>query len=203
VSPGRERIVANTERTAGLRIESEAAIAAVVAAVERSPAEPLRLAVLRAVRNGVITGEGPTTAGRIHFSRAIDAADTALVRRILMAGGAPPVTRAEADALFDIHEAACERADGGAFDDLLAKAIAHHVLAASGHRVPERARALSSAMALAGWTRNEALDPSVAAWLERRLRRGGRQQAQLGALAALLGPAGASRVPTLAIDLAA
>ncbi|MFL5084578.1 MAG: hypothetical protein ACJ8FP_07145 [Xanthobacteraceae bacterium] len=195
--------MANTERTAGLRIESEAAIAAVVAAVERSPAEPLRLAVLRAVRNGVITGEGPTTAGRIHFSRAIDAADTALVRRILMAGGAQPVTHAEADALFDIHEAACERADGGAFDDLLAKAIAHHVLAASGHRVPERARALSSAMALAGWTRNEALDPSVAAWLERRLRRGGRHQAQLGALAALLGPAAASRVPTLAIDLAA
>ena len=193
----------NSERTAGLRIESEADIAAVVAAVERSPAEPLRLAVLRAVRNGVITGEGPTTAGRIHFSRAIDAADTALVRRILMAGGAQPVTRAEADALFDLHEAACERADGGAFDDLLAKAIAHHVLAASGHRVPERARALSSAMALAGWTRNEALDPSVAAWLERRLRRGGRHQAQLAALAALLGPAGASRVPTLAIDLAA
>jgi len=186
-----------------LRIESEADIAAVVAAVERSPAEPLRLAVLRAVRNGVITGEGPTTAGRIHFSRAIDAADTALVRRILMVGGAQPVTRAEADALFDIHEAACERADGGAFDDLLAKAIAHHVLAASGHRVPERARALSSAMALAGWTRNEALDPSVAAWLERRLRRGGRHQDQLAALATLLGPAAASRVPTLAIDLAA
>ena len=195
--------MANTERTAGLRIESEAAIAAVVAAVERSPAEPLRLAVLCAVKNGVITGEGPTTAGRIHFSRVIDAADTALVRRILMAGGAQAVTRAEADALFDLHEAACERADGGAFDDLLAKAIAHHVLAASGYRVPERARALSSAMALAGWTRNEALDPSVAAWLERRLRRGGRHQAQLGALAALLGPAAASRVPTLAIDLAA
>ena len=195
--------MANTERTAGLRIESEADIAAVVAAVERSPAEPLRLAVLRAVRNGVITGEGPTTAGRIHFSRVIDAADTALVRRILMAGGAQPVTRAEADALFDIHEAACERADGGAFDDLLAKAIAHHVLAASGHRVPERARALSSAMALAGWTRNEALDPGVATWLERRLRRGGRHQDQLAALATLLGPAAASRVPTLAIDLAA
>jgi len=186
-----------------LRIESEADIAAVVAAVERSPAEPLRLAVLRAVRNGVITGEGPTTAGRIHFSRAIDAADTALVRRILMAGGAQPVTRAEADALFDLHEAACERADGGAFDDLLAKAIAYHVLAASGHRVPDRARALSTTLALPGWTRNEALDPSVAAWLERRLRRGGRHQAQLAALAALLGPAGASRVPTLAIDLAA
>jgi hypothetical protein len=29
------------------------------------------------VRDGVITGEGPTTRGRIHFSRALDAQDAA------------------------------------------------------------------------------------------------------------------------------
>jgi hypothetical protein len=29
------------------------------------------------VRNGVITGEGPTTTGRIHLSRALDAQDAA------------------------------------------------------------------------------------------------------------------------------
>jgi hypothetical protein len=195
--------VKNTQRAPALRIESEADLAAVVAASERSGAEPYRLAVLNAVRNGVITGEGPTTAGRIHFSRAIDATDTALVRRTLMAGGAQPVTRTEADALFDIHEAACERADGGAFDDLLAKAIAHHVLAASGHRVPDRATALSSATALADWAQNQSLDPDLAGWLERRLRRCGRHQAAVAALAQLLGAAGASRVPTLTVDLAA
>jgi hypothetical protein len=98
--------VHHTEPTAGSRIETEADLAAVVAAIEESPAESHRLAVLNAVRNGVITGEGPTTAGRVHFSRAIDVTDTALVRLALMAGGAPAVTRAEADALFDIHEAA-------------------------------------------------------------------------------------------------
>ena len=36
---------------------------------------------LAQVRRGVITGEGPTVAGRAHFSRSIDA-DTALCARI-------------------------------------------------------------------------------------------------------------------------
>jgi hypothetical protein len=193
--------VEDTERAAALRIESEAELAAVVAMSERSRAH--RLAVLNAVRIGVITGEGPTTAGRIHFSRAIDAADTALVRLALMAGGTQPVTRAEADALFDIHEAACERADGGAFDDLIVRAIAHHVLAESGHRVPDRATALSSTTALADWAQGQSLDPDLAAWLERRLRRSGRHQAALAALATLLGVAAAGRVPPLAVDVAA
>src|SRR5258708_27339591 len=34
------------------------------------------------VRDGVITGEGPTTKGRIHFSRALDADDAAWRARI-------------------------------------------------------------------------------------------------------------------------
>jgi hypothetical protein len=193
--------VDDTERAAALRIESEAELAAVMAMSERSGAH--RLAVLKAVRTGVITGEGPTTAGRIHFSRAIDAADTALVRRALTAGGTQPVTRAEADALFDIHEAACERADGGAFDDLMAKAITHHALAASGHRVPERATALSAATALADWAHGLPLDRVVAAGLEKRLRRCGRHRAQLAALVALLGEPPAWCAPMLAADLAA
>jgi hypothetical protein len=195
--------VENTERAAGLRIESEADLAALVAASEGSGAEQHRVALLNAVRNGVITGEGPTTAGRIHFSRAIDAADTALVRLALMAGGAQAVTRAEADALFDIHQAAFERVDGGAFDDLLAKAVALHVLAASGRRVPDRATALSCTAVLADWAQNQSLDPAIAAWLERRLRRRGRHQDTLVALAALLGAAASGRIPTLAVDLAA
>lgn len=194
-----ERVVQNIEPAVGLRIESEAELAALIAAIDRSGAEAYRLAVLNAVRNGVITGEGPTTVGRIHFSRAIDAADTALVRRALMAGGAQPVTRAEADALFDIHEAACERADGGAFDDLLTKAIAHHALAASGHRVPDRAAALSSTAAFAKRPQGQFLAHGIAAWLERRLRRGRHQPA----LAALLGTDASLPVARLAVDVAA
>src|SRR5258705_2201021 len=89
---------------------------------------------LTIVRDGVITGEGPTTRGRIHFSRALDARDVAWCARILTAMAVPdqPVSRAEAEALFEINAAATERSDNGQFDDLLAKAIVHHAASASG-----------------------------------------------------------------------
>jgi hypothetical protein len=40
----------------------------------------LGVCALGIVRDGVITGEGPTTRGRIHFSRALDAQDAAWCR---------------------------------------------------------------------------------------------------------------------------
>ena len=140
------------------------------------------------MRNGVITGEGPTTKGRIHFSRTIDSGDTALITRILHAGN-DAVSRAEAEALFEIHEAAFERADHGQFDDLFAKAIAHHVMAAAGRPVPPRAVALAPATALADWAAPDqfAIGGEVAGWLETRMRRKGRPCAPLAALAAMIG----------------
>src|SRR4029077_8995390 len=86
------------------------------------------------VRDGVITGEGPTTRGRIHFSRALDAQDAAWCARILttMAIADEPVSRAEAEALFEINAVATERSDNGQFGDLFAKAIVHHAASASG-----------------------------------------------------------------------
>src|SRR6266704_936571 len=63
---------------------------------------------LTIVRDGVITGEGPTTKGRVHFSRALDADDAAWCARILTATAVEhqPVSRAEAEALFEINDAA-------------------------------------------------------------------------------------------------
>src|SRR5712672_3789380 len=96
---------------------------------------------LTIVRDGVITGEGPTTKGRIHFSRTLDAADAAWCARILTAAAVEhqPVSRAEAEALFEINDAAAERSDDGLFDDLFAKAIVHHAASASGLPLPSRA----------------------------------------------------------------
>jgi len=56
---------------------------------------------LAVVRDGVITGEGPTTKGRVHFSRALDAFDAAWCVRILTASAVDhqPISRAEAEAL--------------------------------------------------------------------------------------------------------
>src|SRR5258708_6392115 len=63
---------------------------------------------LTVVRDGVITGEGPTTRGRVHFSRALDADDAAWCARILTATAVEhePVSRPEAEARFEINDAA-------------------------------------------------------------------------------------------------
>ena len=65
---------------------------------------------LTVVRDGVITGEGPTTKGRVHFSRVLDADDAAWCARILTATAVEhqPVSRAEAEALFEINDAATD-----------------------------------------------------------------------------------------------
>src|SRR5258705_6866068 len=129
---------------------------------------------LTIVRDGVITGEGPTTRGRIHFSRALDARDVAWCARILTATAVAdePVSRAEAEALFEINAAAAERSDNGQFDDLFAKAIVHHAASASGLPVPSRTIALSPDTAIESWapTRAAALDIEVLEWIASQMR---------------------------------
>src|ERR1700677_5168389 len=129
---------------------------------------------LTMVRDGVITGEGPTTRGRVHFSRALDAADAAWCARILTASAVEhqPVSRAESEALFEINDAAAERSDDGRFDDLLAKAVVHHAASASGLPVPPRTVALSPDTAIESWapTRAAGVDTEVLEWIASQMR---------------------------------
>src|SRR4249919_834394 len=129
---------------------------------------------LTVVRDGVITGEGPTTRGRVHFSRALDADDTAWCARILTATAVEhqPVSRAEAEALFEIHDAAAERTDGGRFDDLLAKAVAHHAAAEAGLAVPPRNVALAPDTAIESWAPAKAIKANTDAlqWIAGQMR---------------------------------
>ena len=129
---------------------------------------------LTVVRDGVITGEGPTTTGRVHFSRALDADDAAWCARILTATAVEhqPVSRAEAEALFEINDAAAERSDEGVFDDLLAKAVVHHAASASGLAVPPRTVALSPDTAIESWApaHANAVDVAVLQWLASQMR---------------------------------
>ena len=129
---------------------------------------------LTVVRDGVITGEGPTTKGRVHFSRALDAADAAWCARILTATAVEdqPVSRAEAEALFEISDAAAERTDDGRFDDLLAKAIAHHAASESGLPVPRRTVALSPDTDFESWAPMKAagVDTEVLDWIASQMR---------------------------------
>src|SRR4030081_3057248 len=108
---------------------------------------------LTIVRDGVITGEGPTTKGRIHFSRTLDADDAAWCARILTATAVEhqPVSRAEAEALFEINDAAAERSDDGRFDDLLAKAVAHHAASLGSLPLPNSPDVDSVDTDIASW----------------------------------------------------
>ena len=152
---------------------------------------------LTVVRDGVITGEGPTTRGRIHFSRALDADDAAWCARILTASAVEhqPVSRAEAEALFEINDAAAERSDEGRFDDLLAKAVVHHAASVSGLPVPPRTVALSPETAIESWApaRAAGVDGEVLEWIASQMRGNRRINRTLMAMVASL--VGAAALP--------
>jgi hypothetical protein len=152
---------------------------------------------LAVVRDGVITGEGPTTKGRVHFSRALDADDAAWCARILTAAAVEhePVSRAEAEALFEINDAAAERSDDGRFDDLLAKAVVHHAASASGLPVPPRTVALSADTAIESWapTRAIGVDTEVLEWIAGQMRGKRRSNRTLMTLVATI--VGAATLP--------
>ncbi len=145
---------------------------------------------LTIVRDGVITGEGPTTRGRVHFSRELDADDVAWCERILTASAVvhQPVSRAEAEALFEIDEAAAERNDSGRFDDLIAKAVVHHAASVSGLPVPPRTVALAPETSIESWAPANAtkVDIEVLNWIAMQMRSSRRHNRRLAALIATL-----------------
>ena len=152
---------------------------------------------LTIVRDGVITGEGPTNRGRVHFSRSLDADDASLCARILMARAVEhqPVSRAEAEALFEINDAATERSDDGRFDDLLAKAVAHHAASVSGLPVPSRAVALSPDTDIESWAPTQAagVNTEVLEWIASQMRGKRRSNRTLMTMVATL--AGVAALP--------
>jgi hypothetical protein len=152
---------------------------------------------LTVVRDGVITGEGPTTKGRVHFSRELDADDAAWCARILTATAVEhqPVSRAEAEAMFEINDAAAERSDDGVFDDLLAKAVVHHAASASGLPVPPRTVALSPDTAIESWgpTKAVGVDTEVLEWIASQMRGKRRSNRTLMTLVATI--VGAATLP--------
>jgi hypothetical protein len=152
---------------------------------------------LTVVRDGVITGEGPTTRGRVHFSRELDADDAAWCARILTATAVEhqPVSRAEAEAMFEIDDAAAERSDDGVFDDLLAKAVVHHAASASGLPVPPRTVALSPDTAIESWAPTKAVgvDTEVLEWIAGQMRGKRRSNRTLMTLVATI--VGAATLP--------
>ncbi len=108
--------------------------------------EPLIALALRQVKAAVIDGDGPLAGIQDTDPGRVTAEEASLVRRILFAfgsygGGA--VTRAEAEILFDINDAATGD-NHPEWSDLFVKAIANCVMAASGYQAPPRDVALAA-----------------------------------------------------------
>ena len=134
----------------------------------------------------VIAGEGPALGRRPHFSRVLDAGDVAFLRRVLEAGAGAsgmPVSRAEAEALFDLHDATAGGANDPGFDELFYRAVASHLLAASGHAGLDRRAALAGETPLP----RASLEPEQAAWLAEHIMRDGRATTAELMLLALIG----------------
>jgi hypothetical protein len=101
--------------------------------------------VLRQVQKAVLTGQGPLRSGQRLVPGVVDAADVEILRRALYAAGGDrslAITRAEAEILFDISDATARADNDPAWADLFVKAIANHIMFASGHQVPSREEAL-------------------------------------------------------------
>lgn len=73
---------------------------------------------------------------------------------------APKPTR-----LFAIDAVGSERVDDGRFDDLLAKAVLHHLMGAAGVTIPGRERALARDNPLDSWGSAIVLAAEPRSWL--------------------------------------
>jgi len=119
----------------------------VVKALEESRFAPASLTALALaqVRDAVVGGMGPLRLGAKPAVGVVTAADVAVLRRILYASGGDgniAISRAEAEVLMDIGDAADETLSDPSWVDLYAKAIANHLMAAQGFAPPSREEAL-------------------------------------------------------------
>lgn len=132
----------------GGRAATQGGFAALLRIIEtaREISPELAAYAIRQVRSAVLAGRRPASAVSLFLQRTIDSATAELVRRIVLGSTGQsqrPVSRAEAEAMFDLHDLTARGANDEDFDDLFFKAIAHHVIAAAGRSVPERRDALA------------------------------------------------------------
>ena len=160
-------------------VETPGEIDLLVDIMEEAHEIPTELAAfaIAQVKHAAITGEGPAARGRAHFSRTVDARDVELLSRMLDKSGntlGSPVSREEADLLFDIADACSASTNDHAWDRLFASAIANHLLGASA---PHR-RVLETAPVVRGdgpegeWQVGR-VDSGALAWLNGRIHRDG------------------------------
>jgi hypothetical protein len=153
----------------------EALLRVIETAQEISPA--FAAFAIRQLRPAVIAGRGPASSVRLNLKRAVDPESAATIRRILLGAAGQssrPVSREEAEALFDLHDLAAGGDNDPGFDDLFVKAIAHHLIAAAGRDVPGRRDALARHADFPGGAQAALLSADEIAWLSSQIMRDGR-----------------------------
>jgi hypothetical protein len=155
--------------------------AAVLRLIEIAPEVSAALVAayaIRQVRSAVLAGRRPASTVRLFMNRAIDPETAALVRRVMTGGtaqSARPVSRAEAEALFDLHDLTASGANDADFEDLFFKSVVHHLLSESGQAVPPRREALARNSEFPRKeTSGKLLGGDETAWLASSIMRDGR-----------------------------
>ncbi len=125
------------------RLKTDTELELLAHMLEAATTAPQRLIrfTLDQLKAAVIDGEGPLLRGGSLAKGKITAGEVDLVRRILYAAGGDgnvAITRAEAEALFDINDACAGGEVDPSWTDLFAKAICASVMSVSGFRPASR-----------------------------------------------------------------
>jgi hypothetical protein len=153
----------------------DALVRVIESAREISPG--LAAFAIRQLRSAVIAGRGPASSVRLNLKRAVDSESAATIRRILLGSSGQsslPVSREEAEALFDLHDLAAGGDNDADFDDIFFKAIAHHLVAQAGGDVPARRDALARHSNFPNGMQATPLSADEIAWLSSQIMRDGR-----------------------------
>lgn len=127
-------------------LESMAELEALVRILETALSTPqsLRDYALAAIERAVLTGSGPTRKGGDLDPGCISAAECALLRRVIFAGGGDGpgrVSEAEADLLFRLKDATLGQPNAPEWETLFVQGVANFLEAWHGTEVPDEARA--------------------------------------------------------------
>lgn len=122
---------------------------ALVTIVEKAQDVPTDFAafVLRQLKNAVIYSDETTAAGEKLTPGVVGAPDLALIRRVIWGAGSEgllAVSRAEAEALFDIADATAGAPNVPEWDEFFARAVGNYLIGATGRAPLTREEAFSA-----------------------------------------------------------
>lgn len=125
------------------RVDTLGELELLVKLLENAVAVPasLRAYALAQIEATVVSGTGPTRGGGRVDPNSITAAEVALLRRMIFAGGGDGpanVSRAEADMLFRIKDATLGQANDAGWRQLFVQGVGNHLMAYGGFSAPPR-----------------------------------------------------------------